>query len=482
MELHNLLINFNKNLQQALLLLEKSGTGILFVVNDSNKILGTLTDGDIRRQLLHDSDLNVQVDRFMNKDFISLPINTQNSKIIEHINSNVKFIPLVDDFNVVIDYASINRLKKINISSPVLEGNELLYLTDCVKTNWISSQGKYVRLFEKNFKDYHEGHEALAVSNGTVALHLALEALGVEEGDEVIVPDLTFAASINAILYTGATPVLVDVENDTFNIDVTKIEQLITDKTKAIMPVHLYGHSCEMDEIVRIAKKYKLLIVEDCAEALGSYYKERPVGVYGDAATFSFFGNKTITTGEGGMVLFKDPKKAYKASILRDHGMSKERRYWHDFIGYNYRLTNLQASVGVAQFERLNHFIEAKRKLAETYNETLTKFNFFQTPIEKKNTFNSYWLYTFLVKDNSPFNREDLIDYLSTKGIESRPVFYPLHIMPPYQKFGNEDDLKTSNMISKRGISLPSAVNLSQLEAKHICKVIEGYIKTFKIK
>jgi len=179
--------------------------------------------------------------------------------------------------------------------------------------------------------------------------------------------------------------------------------------------------------------------------------------------------------------LFKDPKKAYKASILRDHGMSKERRYWHDFIGYNYRLTNLQASVGVAQFERLNNFIEAKRALAETYNKTLTKFNFFQTPLEKKNTFNSYWLYTFLVKANSPFNREDLIDYLSTKGIESRPVFYPLHIMPPYQKFGNADDLKTSNMISERGISLPSSVNLSQLEAKHICNVIEGYIKTFKI-
>jgi len=479
MVLQDLTIKYNKNLKDALGLLDKSGSTILFVVNDINKLLGVITDGDIRRFLISEFDSNVKVEKLMNKEFISLPIDTDNSKILECLNNNIKNIPLLDENGVIVDYASMNRLRKISISSPLLEGNELLYLTDCVKTNWISSQGKYVRLFEKNFKDYHEGFDALAVSNGTVALHLALEALGVGKGDEVIVPDLTFAASINAILYTGATPVLIDVEKDSFNIDVTKIQELITVKTKAIMPVHLYGQPCDMDVIITIAKKHNLFIVEDCAEALGSMYKGRPVGVFGDAATFSFFGNKTITTGEGGMVLFKNTKIAHKASVLRDHGMSKEKRYWHDYIGFNYRLTNLQASVGVAQFERLNHFVKAKRNLAKIYDNTLSKFDFFQTPVQKKNTFNSYWLYTFLIKDNAPFTREKLMDYLNQKGIESRPVFYPLHVMPPYKTFGEKDNLQVSTMISNSGISLPSAVSLSSIESEYICNCIKDFIEKF---
>jgi perosamine synthetase len=476
MELQDIIINKNNNLREALELLDKNGSGTLFVVNDLNKLIGVLTDGDVRRFLLKDVNLKVKVEKLMNREFTSLSIDTDNAKIIECLNDKIKYIPLLDENGVIVDYASINRLRRISICSPLLEGNELLYLTECVKTNWISSQGKYVRLFEKKFKDYHEGFEALAVSNGTVALHLALEALGVGEGDEVIVPDLTFAASINAVIYTGATPVLVDVEQDSFNLDVTKIEELITGKTKAIMPVHLYGQSCDMDAVAAIAKKHNLFIVEDCAEALGSLFKGRPVGVFGDAATFSFFGNKTITTGEGGMVLFKDSKIAHKASVLRDHGMSKEKRYWHDYVGFNYRLTNLQASVGVAQFERLEYFVQAKRNLAATYNETLNKYDFFQTPIEKEGTFNSYWLYTFLIKDNAPFSREDLMDYLSKKGIESRPVFYPLHIMPPYKTYGNKEHLQTSAMISRSGVSLPSSVNLSKLETKYICNSISDFI------
>lgn len=477
MELKDIIISKNNNLREALELLDKNGSGTLFVVNDLNKLIGVLTDGDVRRFLLKDVNLKVKVEVLMNREFTSLSIDTDNAKIIECLNDKIKYIPLLDAEGVIVDYASIDRLRRISICSPLLQGNELLYLTECVKTNWISSQGKYVRLFEKKFKDYHEGFEALAVSNGTVALHLALEALGIGEGHEVIVPDLTFAASVNAVIYTGATPVLVDVEKDSFNIDVTKIEKLITSKTKAIMPVHLYGQSCDMDAVVAIAKKHNLFIVEDCAEALGSLFKGRPVGVFGDVATFSFFGNKTITTGEGGMVLFKDSKIAHNASVLRDHGMSKEKRYWHDYVGFNYRLTNLQASVGVAQFERLEYFVQAKRNLAATYNVTLNKYDFFQTPIEKEGTFNSYWLYTFLVKDNAPFSREDLMDYLSKKGVESRPVFYPLHIMPPYKTYGNKEHLQTSTLISKSGVSLPSSVNLSELESKYICNSISDFIK-----
>lgn len=477
MDIKDIIISQNAKLKEALQLLDKLGLGILFVIDESEVLVGVLTDGDIRRFLLSNGNLENGVTDVMNKDFFSLSVDTDNETIINHITNRIKIIPLVDTLGKVVDYASINKLRRISISAPLLEGNELLYVADCIKTNWISSQGKYVRSFEKLFCDYHENYPALAVSNGTVALHLALEALGIGEGDEVIVPNLTFAASVNSIIYTGATPILVDVERDSFNIDMDKVENYITDKTKAIMPVHLYGQSCDMDKIAAISKKFNLLVIEDCAEALGSKYKGRPVGVFGDAATFSFFGNKTITTGEGGMILFKDTDVANKAAVLRDHGMSKEKRYWHDYVGYNYRLTNLQAAIGVAQFERLGEFVDAKRKLAETYSETLSKYSFFQIPTEKPETYNSYWLYTFLVKEDAPFTREELMDYLSKKGVETRPVFYPLHIMPPYKSFGNDENLKTSSEISELGMSLPSSVSLSMVETNYICSCISSFIE-----
>ncbi|MBW4360335.1 aminotransferase class I/II-fold pyridoxal phosphate-dependent enzyme [Flavobacterium taihuense] len=480
MDVKEVIINQNAKLREALQLLDKLGLGILFIIDDFEILVGVLTDGDIRRFLLIDGSLDNKVKEVMNNAFFSLPVDSDNGTILNNINSKIKIIPLVDTIGKIVDYASINKLRRISISAPLLEGNELLYVTDCIKTNWISSQGKYVRSFEKLFCDYHENFTALAVSNGTVALHLALDALGIGEGDEVLVPNLTFAASINAIIYTGATPVLVDVERDSFNIDMDNIEKHITNKTKAIMPVHLYGQSCDMDKITVISKKFNLLIIEDCAEALGSKYKGRPVGVFGDAATFSFFGNKTITTGEGGMVLFKDPVIANKAAVLRDHGMSKEKRYWHDFVGYNYRLTNLQAAIGVAQFERLSEFVNAKRKLAEIYNETLSKYSFFQIPMEKQDTYNSYWLYTFLVKEEAPFKREELMDYLNKKGVETRPVFYPLHVMPPYKLFGSNENLKVSTDISEIGMSLPSSVSLSAVEANYICSCVSNFIKEIK--
>lgn len=476
MEIKDIILNRKNNLKEALQLLDKYGLGILFIVDELEKLVGVLTDGDVRRFLLSNGDLDEIVENVMNKNFFSLPVDTDNEKILEHLNTKIKIIPLLDIEGKLVDYASMNKLRRISISSPLLGGNELLYITDCIKTNWISSQGKYVRSFEKLFCEYHENYSALAVSNGTVALHLALVALGIGEGDEVIVPNLTFAASINAIIYTGATPVLVDVEKDSFNIDFDKVENFISTRTKAIMPVHLYGQSCNMDKLSLLTQKYNLLVIEDCAEALGSKYKNRPVGVFSDAATFSFFGNKTITTGEGGMVIFRDSKVANKAAVLRDHGMSKERRYWHDVVGFNYRLTNLQASIGVAQFERLNDFIGAKRKLATIYNKTLSQYSFFQIPIEVENTFNTYWLYTFLICKEAPFTRVELMDYLNKNGIETRPVFYPLHEMPPYITFGDKENLKKSIEISECGISLPSSVNLSVLEANFICKKIVEFI------
>lgn len=477
MEVNDLLVLETDKLKEALELLNKNGLGTLFVTDQQRIIKGIVTDGDIRRALLRNSSLDQLVSSVMNTAFTSLHYQTDNAKILETLNTRIRIIPMLDDQGKVVDYASINHLRKITVASPLLNGNELAYVTDCIKTNWISSQGKYVRKFEEMFSEHHEGMKALAVSNGTVALHLALDALGIGKGDEVIVPDLTFAASINSILYTGATPVIADIDKETWTLDPDRLEKHITPKTKAIMPVHLYGHPCDMDPIMELAKKYNLKIVEDSAEALGSYYKGRPVGVFSDASTYSFFGNKTITTGEGGMVIFKDPAVAERASILRDHGMQKNRRYWHQEVGYNYRMTNLQAAIGVAQFERLTEFVTAKQRNAAVYSETLKEIPYFILPAVKEWSVNSFWLYTFLVKEDAPFTRDELMDFLTSKGIESRPVFFGLHEMPPYVAFGKAEELTVSKRTSVCGMSLPSSVNLSQPELLHICNSINEFSK-----
>ncbi|MDQ7949576.1 MAG: aminotransferase class I/II-fold pyridoxal phosphate-dependent enzyme [Pedobacter sp.] len=479
MNINTLKVKVDDKVKQALVVLNETGLGTLFVTDGNDKLVGVLTDGDIRRALLTGNGLDEPIVSVMNTNYTALPIETDNAVILEAINSNIKIIPLIDASHKLIDYASINKIRRISVAAPLLNGNELAYVTDCIKTNWISSQGKYVREFEQLFTAYHQGRKSLAVSNGTVALHLALEALNIGPGDEVIVPDLTFAASVNSIIYTGATPVLVDVEQDSWNIDLKKAEALLTPNTRAIMPVHLYGNPCNMDELCRFAEKHKLLIIEDCAEALGSYYNGKSVGTFGDVATYSFYGNKTITTGEGGMVVFKDDQVADRAAMLRDHGMEKTRRYWHAEVGYNYRLTNLQAAIGVAQFERLDEFVSAKRNIANTYNQTLSKINYFQIPDEKEGAVNSYWLYTFMVRPEAPFKRDELIDYLHLEGVETRPVFFPMHHMPPYQKFGKPEDLTVSAQLSQCGMSLPSSVNLTKIELDHICNAIKGFIKKF---
>ena len=479
MDVKELTIQCDQNIKCALVVLNTTGLGILFVIDEHNILLGIITDGDIRRALLEGKELTSDIKSVMNEDYTSLPIGTDNGVVLDAITNKVKIIPLVDADGKLVDYASINKIRRISVASPLLNGNELAYVTDCIKSSWISSQGKYVREFEKIFKDYHGGMPSLAVSNGTVALHLALDAFGITKGDEVLVANLTFAASVNSILYTGATPVLIDIEPDTWNIDLNKAEEKITANTKAIMPVHLYGHPCDMDAVSAFAKKHNLLIIEDCAEALGSFYDGKPVGVFGDVATYSFYGNKTITTGEGGMVVFKNPEIAERAAMLRDHGMQKTRRYWHAEVGYNYRLTNIQAAIGVAQFEKIDEFLAAKRRIAQTYNQSLSKHLFFQTPAERENTVNSYWLYTFIVNESAPFKRDELIEYLNKQGIETRPVFFPMHQMPPYVAFGKPEDLKVSIQISKCGMSLPSSVSLTEMELAYICKEINNFANKY---
>ena len=475
------IIEQEKELKAALKVINENAHGICFVTGPEGRLVGVLTDGDIRRALIDSKPLNSAISEIMETSFMSLPINSSQEKILSSLNNRVKIIPLVDESFKPVDYASFSRLHRTPVMQPLLDGNELSYVSECIKTGWISSQGAYVKQFENEFAKFCSATYPVAVSNGTVALHLALVALGIGEGDEVIVPNLTFAASINSVIYAGAIPILVDIDRTTWTISCEEIRKNITKKTKAIMPVHLYGHPCHMDEIMEIANEHKLLIIEDAAEAIGSKYKGRHVGSFGDAATFSFFGNKTITTGEGGMVFFKDKSVYEKAVVLRDHGMSKEKKYWHDMVGFNYRMTNLQAAIGCAQLERISYFVNVKRELAKRYNEILLELKTIELPPEEKWAECGFWLYTALVKDKSYISRDELIHKLLKNGIESRPVFYPLSEMPPYVEYAGDRNFENSTYISRNGISFPSYVNISKEEIENIVASLKRIFSPFAV-
>lgn len=359
--------------------------------------------------------------------------------------------------------------KFIPVSEPLLEGNELAYVSDCIRSGWVSSLGKYILEFERLFAQFCGVKHGIAVSNGTTALHLALVSLGIGPGDEVIIPTLTFIATANAVRYTGAVPVFADSEARTWNIDPADLERCITPRTKAIIPVHVYGHPADMQPILELAARHHLMVIEDAAEAHGAYYKNKRVGSLGKVGVFSFYGNKIITTGEGGMLTTDDDNLAERARFLRDHAMSPEKRYWHTEIGFNYRMTNIQAAVGVAQMEKIEEYVERKRKIARIYNKALAGIPGISLPPEAPWARSVYWMYSILVDKPYPLNRDELMAALRARNIDSRPFFYPVHTQPPYN---TADRLPVSECLSRQGINLPSAVTLTEADITRIASVI----------
>lgn len=359
---------------------------------------------------------------------------------------------------------------KIPIYRPNLNGNEKQYVNECIDTSWISSRGRFVTEFEIKFAKYIDVEHAASVCNGTVALHLALLALGIGPGDEVIVPTLTYISSANAIVYTGATPIFVDSLESSWQIDPDDIRRHITPRTKAVMPVHLYGQSCDMDAILAIATEHKLFVVEDCAEAFGTMYKGRHVGTFGDISTFSFFGNKTITTGEGGMVVTNDKTLSERARHYKGQGLATHREYWHDVIGYNYRMTNIAAAIGLAQLERADEFIYKKRKLADSYRSALSGLPV-ELHEEQVSTKHSYWMFSVLVSSHDL--REPLRTHLAADGIETRPFFFPIHTMPMYDRSYQRHPVAEN--ISWRGINLPSWPGLGEEDIAFISESMKQF-------
>tara|TARA_Y100001970_G_scaffold284775_1_gene402863 strand:- start:715 stop:2148 length:1434 start_codon:yes stop_codon:yes gene_type:complete len=474
-KIKDLIVSYDFSIKKCLKIINKNARGVCFVLK-SNKLVGIATDGDVRRAMIKGAKFNQSIEKIMNKNFKALNVHTNEKIIQSNFSDSIKIIPLIDKLGNLVDFADIYSNHRVPLYQPQLGDRELKYLQDCIKTNWISSQGKYVKKFELQFEQIYKNRHSVAVSSGTTALHLALLTIGIKKNDEVIIPNLTFAATANSVIYCGARPVLCDVDKETWVIKTENIESLITSKTKAIIPVHLYGYPCNMKKISKIAKKHKLYLIEDCAEALGSKINNKLVGSFGDIATFSFYGNKTITTGEGGMLIFKNKKLSSKSKLLRDHGMDSLKKYWHNYVGYNYRLTNLQAAVGVAQMERYKEIIKIKIKIAKMYNTNLKNVKgIFQLPKDNKNIVNTFWLYTIIL--NKKYNRDQVIKKMLELGIDTRPVFYPLNLMPPYKKYSNKN-LKNSELISKYGISLPSSLNLDIKDIIHITKTFEKVIST----
>lgn len=359
---------------------------------------------------------------------------------------------------------------KIPVYRPSLTGHELLYVQQAIQSTWISSKGEFIDRFEAGFTELLGGNvKSTSVCNGTVALHLALAALGIGPGDEVIVPAFTYVASVNAISYVGAKPVFIDSREDTLQLDEKLVAAAITPKTKAIMAVHLYGHPCELNALVELCKKRKIFLIEDCAEAIGTTYDGVPVGTFGDIATFSFFGNKTITTGEGGMVVSRNSEIWSRAAHLKNQGVSPTKQYWHDSIGFNFRMTNVCAAIGVAQLEKANTFIKQKRELAHKYQDNLSglplKLHLGTRPDE-----HSYWMVSAMLR--SPTERDQVRSHLLRLGIETRPFFYPAHVLPMYQ---GSKSFPVAEDIAARGINLPSWPDLSSAEIKTVCEALHSY-------
>jgi perosamine synthetase len=397
---------------------------------------------------------------------------------LEELGDLAEIIPASDPevklaYRAIPSFDDQSRRRIIPVCEPTLGGNELKYVTQAVETNWISSAGSFIRDFEARFADYCGVKYGIACANGTVAMHLAMATLGLEPGDEVIIPTFTMIATINAVTYCGATPVLVDMEPEYWQMDIAKVEAAITPRTRAIVPVHIYGHPTDMDPLRDLAQRNGIMIIEDAAESHGAEYKGRRTGGLGDAAGFSFYGNKIITTGEGGMVTTDNREIARLAWNLRDHAFSHERHFWHKYVGFNYRMTNLQAAVGLAQAEQLDTFVDARRRNAHAYTSRLADIPGIRTPREADWAKNVYWMYGIMVDEAEyGMNRDQLRTVLADHGIETRTFFIPMHVQPVYYHQYKGQRFPVAEDLCKRGFYLPSASSLTIGEIEYVTNVI----------
>tara|TARA_B110000858_G_scaffold170562_1_gene200434 strand:+ start:359 stop:1492 length:1134 start_codon:yes stop_codon:yes gene_type:complete len=376
----------------------------------------------------------------------------------------------------------LTKLKKIiPVNRPLFSKLEKKYLNECIDSSWISSSGGFIIKFEESFKKIVSRKYSVAVSSGTAALDIAIKTLNLNKGDEIIVPNFTIISCLNEIIREGIKPIFIDADPNTFNIDAEQIEKKITKKTKAILIAHIYGLPANLEKIIKLKNKYKLKLIEDCAEQLGQTYKKKPIGSFGDISTFSFFANKHITTGEGGMVVTNNKSYFKKFLELRNICFSlKKPRFIHDDIGWNYRLTNMQAAIGYAQLKKLSFFIKKKRQIGYYYSKELKKIRHLQLPVlSNKFSKNIFWVYSLIIK-NKNFKAIKLTEKLKKKGIETRPFFYPMHMQPIIKKLrliNKSEKFPVSEQIYQYGLYLPSGIGNTFKEIKEVVRQLKIIFK-----
>lgn len=359
--------------------------------------------------------------------------------------------------------------RSVPLSQPSLDGREREYLLDCIDSGWISSAGKYVDRFEQAFAEATGTRHAISCANGTVSLHLALVAMGLQPGDEVLMPTLTFVAPANAIRYCGGRPVFVDIEPATWAIDPARIEERITSRTKGIIPVHLRGHPADMRAINAIADRHGLFVIEDAAQAHGATVDGKAVGGLGTMGSFSFFGNKMLTTGEGGMLTTDDDDAAAMVRLLKNQGMTREHRYWHAVIGFNYRLTNLQAAIGLAQVERMDDLLARHRQVARWYQDRLAGVPGLSWQVEQPWACHAWWQFVVSLDEAFGATRDEVIPQLQRAGIDARRIYYPMHELPIFAAEAASGSFPVADRLSSRALCLPTWSGLSRDDVDYVC-------------
>lgn len=476
----SILLEMNSEIGEALDLLAKPGIDVIFLV-EGKKLVASLTNGDVRRGFAKGATNKSKLIDVANMNPVFVRTNFTSLEIYKIFQTGISRLPILNNTDEIIEILDDTSQVVIPISEPNIGPREIELVNAALNSNWISSSGVYIEDFERMFANFIDTKYSLAVSNGTQAIALALLALGIIPGDEVIVPSLTFGATANAVIQIGAIPVFVDIEENSFAIDPSLIQSQISNKTRAIIVVHLYGKPAQLKLINEIAMKHNLFVLEDCAEAIGTYISGQHVGATTDAGTFSFFANKTITTGEGGMVTFKSKEVYEKAKLIRSHGYDPVNRYWHKTWGTNMRLTNLQAAIGVGQLERIEELISKKLLIGETYNRMFTEIQIdkilphFNFPWGKE----SFWLYT--IEFEKTIDVEAVAEYLANNRIETRRIFHPLPIQPAFEVYNRS---KLTYPVAKKkydqGLCLPSSTNISERQIQKVVQTVAKYFSLYK--
>jgi perosamine synthetase len=472
----DLVIELPATLRTAMLLLSKSGEGIVFFTSN-NVLVSSLTDGDVRRAILLGVSLDSDAAEVANRQIKTLSNLSSPVDIHQAFSPGITHIPVLNELGHIEKILRPGEKNFIPLCEPNLGNIESSLVNQALDSNWVSSAGSFVGEFETKFSRYVQSEFSLTVSNGTMGLVLALKLLEIGPGDEVLVPDLTFGATANAVIQVGAVPVFVDVIPSSFSIDIAAAQVKLTEKTKAIIPVHLYGNAASMVEILEFATKNSLKVIEDAAEAIGTRIGGQHVGTFGDVGVFSFFANKTITTGEGGMVVLKDKELFRKATMMRSHGFKPENRYWHEIWGTNMRLTNLQAALGVGQMQRIDELVAAKKFVADCYMNSLSSLSneVIQFPIVLPKVTHSFWLFTIQLTNESLL--QGLQNHLQVNHIESRRFFHPLHNQPAFRNLDSSNSsYPISEALYQTGLCLPSSTTLTHDEIKAVSyKIIEYF-------